>query len=256
MGRWRDGARTMRRVRVACQDVATVVARRVKASGLPPGRCATAAALVDFADAAHSGGVRAGPPSRCSPLALVLVALAACEAGPPPVTPAPIAGTPDDTARGQPHREGLLVPPRHARPGPGRDRPAPRRQRRPRDPRGGHRRCGGPGRLGGGRGGARRRAARPDAGRQRAARGRGLRVVVRSGERVDVRWTVPDAVAGRTPPRPGDWIVGCHIPGHLDKGMLDPGPLGRGARLREAGRWYALHPQRRVTRAASTSRRT
>ena len=38
-----------------------------------------------------------------------------------------------------------------ARPRPGRDGPAPRHQRRPRGPRGGHRRRGGPGRLGGGR---------------------------------------------------------------------------------------------------------
>jgi uncharacterized cupredoxin-like copper-binding protein len=41
----------------------------------------------------------------------------------------------------------------------------------------------------------------------------GLRVVVRSGERVDVRWTVP---AG--PPL----VVGCHIPGHWTRGMWVP----------------------------------
>jgi uncharacterized cupredoxin-like copper-binding protein len=42
----------------------------------------------------------------------------------------------------------------------------------------------------------------------------GLRVVVRSGERVDVRWTVPadPAVVGRL-------IIGCHIPGHWALGM-------------------------------------
>jgi uncharacterized cupredoxin-like copper-binding protein len=42
----------------------------------------------------------------------------------------------------------------------------------------------------------------------------GLRVVVRSGERVDVRWTVP---TGTQP-----LIVGCHIPGHWAKGMHVP----------------------------------
>ncbi len=42
----------------------------------------------------------------------------------------------------------------------------------------------------------------------------GLRVVVRSGERVDVRWTVPTAT---TP-----LVVGCHIPGHWARGMQVP----------------------------------
>ncbi len=41
----------------------------------------------------------------------------------------------------------------------------------------------------------------------------GLRVVVRSGERVDVEWTVP-GTAGL--------IVGCHIPGHYARGMRSP----------------------------------
>lgn len=46
----------------------------------------------------------------------------------------------------------------------------------------------------------------------------GLRIVVESGQRVDVRWTVPvDAPAAATP-----WVVGCHIPGHWDKGMVIP----------------------------------
>ena len=42
----------------------------------------------------------------------------------------------------------------------------------------------------------------------------GLRVVVPSGQRVDVMWTVPPdrAVAGRL-------LLGCHIPGHWAKGM-------------------------------------
>jgi uncharacterized cupredoxin-like copper-binding protein len=41
----------------------------------------------------------------------------------------------------------------------------------------------------------------------------GLRVVVRSGERQDVVWTVPDS---------GELIVGCHIPGHYARGMRSP----------------------------------
>lgn len=44
----------------------------------------------------------------------------------------------------------------------------------------------------------------------------GVRIVVRSGERVDLLWTVP-ADAAATP-----WIVGCHIPGHWEKGMQVP----------------------------------
>lgn len=59
----------------------------------------------------------------------------------------------------------------------------------------------------------------------------GLRIVVRSGERVDVVWTVPGGTAGGTrgtaatataaatqPP----FTVGCHIPGHLARGMEIP----------------------------------
>ena len=42
----------------------------------------------------------------------------------------------------------------------------------------------------------------------------GLRVVVASGQRVDVTWTVP-----ADPLAVGRLIVGCHIPGHWDKGM-------------------------------------
>jgi uncharacterized cupredoxin-like copper-binding protein len=41
-----------------------------------------------------------------------------------------------------------------------------------------------------------------------------LRVVVASGQRVDVTWTVPASLAG--------FIVGCHIPGHWAKGMQVP----------------------------------
>lgn len=56
----------------------------------------------------------------------------------------------------------------------------------------------------------------------------GVRIVVRSGERVDLVWTVPPTVA-----EVGGLIVGCHIPGHYAKGMhvpvrvaTQPGPTG------------------------------
>jgi uncharacterized cupredoxin-like copper-binding protein len=44
----------------------------------------------------------------------------------------------------------------------------------------------------------------------------GIRVVVASGQRVDLLWSIPvrAGVAGSPP-----WFVGCHIPGHWDKGM-------------------------------------
>ncbi len=42
----------------------------------------------------------------------------------------------------------------------------------------------------------------------------GLRIVVQSGQRVDVTWTVPLTSEAL--------IVGCHIPGHWDKGMHIP----------------------------------
>ena len=45
----------------------------------------------------------------------------------------------------------------------------------------------------------------------------GVRVVVHSGERVDVTITVPAEAARGT-----GWIVGCHIAGHLAKGMRVP----------------------------------
>jgi uncharacterized cupredoxin-like copper-binding protein len=41
-----------------------------------------------------------------------------------------------------------------------------------------------------------------------------LRVVVASGQRVDMIWTVPASVVG--------FVVGCHIPGHWAKGMQVP----------------------------------
>jgi uncharacterized cupredoxin-like copper-binding protein len=44
----------------------------------------------------------------------------------------------------------------------------------------------------------------------------GVRVVVRSGERVDLEWTVPAEAADEA------WTVGCHIAGHWEKGMQIP----------------------------------
>ena len=44
----------------------------------------------------------------------------------------------------------------------------------------------------------------------------GLRIVVRSGERVDVVWTVPAVTPAAA------WEVGCHIPGHWARGMRIP----------------------------------
>ncbi|MEA2629867.1 MAG: hypothetical protein QOE66_86, partial [Chloroflexota bacterium] len=43
----------------------------------------------------------------------------------------------------------------------------------------------------------------------------GLRIVVRSGERMDLRWAIPVAAARD----PNAWVVGCHIPGHWARGM-------------------------------------
>lgn len=44
----------------------------------------------------------------------------------------------------------------------------------------------------------------------------GVRIVVRSGERVDLQWTVPSNVPAEA------WTVGCHIAGHWEKGMQIP----------------------------------
>jgi uncharacterized cupredoxin-like copper-binding protein len=46
----------------------------------------------------------------------------------------------------------------------------------------------------------------------------GLRILVASGQRVDLTWTVPADMAAA----PARWVVGCHIPGHLAKGMQVP----------------------------------
>lgn len=43
----------------------------------------------------------------------------------------------------------------------------------------------------------------------------GVRIVVASGQRVDVTWTVPASA-------PAGLVVGCHIPGHWAKGMVVP----------------------------------
>jgi uncharacterized cupredoxin-like copper-binding protein len=46
----------------------------------------------------------------------------------------------------------------------------------------------------------------------------GTRIVVASGQRLDVTWTVPsDATKAAS-----GWFVGCHIPGHWAKGMVVP----------------------------------
>jgi uncharacterized cupredoxin-like copper-binding protein len=45
----------------------------------------------------------------------------------------------------------------------------------------------------------------------------GLRVVVASGQRVDVVWTVPAIGTGDAA-----LVIGCHIPGHWAKGMVVP----------------------------------
>lgn len=43
----------------------------------------------------------------------------------------------------------------------------------------------------------------------------GIRIVVESGQRVDLTWTVPAAPAT-------DLVIGCHIPGHWERGMVVP----------------------------------
>ncbi len=44
----------------------------------------------------------------------------------------------------------------------------------------------------------------------------GVRVVVASGQRVDLTWTIPADAGAST------WLVGCHIPGHWARGMQIP----------------------------------
>jgi uncharacterized cupredoxin-like copper-binding protein len=45
----------------------------------------------------------------------------------------------------------------------------------------------------------------------------GIRVVIASGQRVDVLWTAPPAAGVDEP-----LLIGCHIPGHWAKGMVVP----------------------------------
>jgi uncharacterized cupredoxin-like copper-binding protein len=45
----------------------------------------------------------------------------------------------------------------------------------------------------------------------------GLRVVATSGQRTDAAWAVPLAAAATA-----GFVVGCHIPGHFEKGMVVP----------------------------------
>ena len=44
----------------------------------------------------------------------------------------------------------------------------------------------------------------------------GLRIVVGSGQRVDMTWAVPSVAPA------GGLVVGCHLPGHWAKGMVVP----------------------------------
>ena len=140
-------------------------------------------------------------------------------------TPPIVPGRVGRSARGQHHRQGLLVPARRARPRPGRDGPPPCHQRRPRGPRGGHRR--------------RRRSRMPGRWPRRPRRGApgptpvvsvppgvaGVRIVVKSGERVDLVWTVPaDGPASATP-------VGRRLPHPRPLGAWDAGPRPGGSRV-------------------------
>ena len=66
----------------------------------------------------------------------------------------------------------------------------------------------------------------------------GTRIVVESGQRLDVTWTVPADAASAA----SGWFVGCHIPGHWAKGMVVPvrfvDPAGLPlASLRPSPRW-------------------
>ena len=50
----------------------------------------------------------------------------------------------------------------------------------------------------------------------------GVRIVVRSGERVDLRWTVPAGGVEGVPGTVAPFVVGCHIAGHWERGMQIP----------------------------------
>ena len=68
----------------------------------------------------------------------------------------------------------------------------------------------------------------------------GLRIVVESGQRVDVAWTVP---LGRSRRRTASLHRGLPYPRPLGARDADPRALGR--RLVKRARWYALDPRRR-----------
>jgi uncharacterized cupredoxin-like copper-binding protein len=55
----------------------------------------------------------------------------------------------------------------------------------------------------------------------------GVRVVVESGQRVDLVWTVPQGSPGQSS---SALVVGCHIPGHWARGMVVPIMLVRPSR--------------------------
>jgi hypothetical protein len=153
-------------------------------------------------------------------LAVVVVVLSACEAGPPPITPAPVAGTPDaprdvnliakdyifqpatldlipgETVMLHVINGGLEI--HEAVIGDGEVQAAWERAEAAT--------------VGGPPGPTPVVSVPPEVS--------GLRVVVRSGELVDVRWTVPDDVGGASVST--GWTVGCHIPGHLANGMSIP----------------------------------
>ena len=81
----------------------------------------------------------------------------------------------------------------------------------------------------------------------------GIGVVVHSGERVDLVWTVPSGT-----PAGGAWTVACHIPGDLVRGMQIPHPLGRPSPLClvRANGWYATgSASRHDARCSSAPRR-
>lgn len=153
-------------------------------------------------------------------LAIVVVVLAACEAGPPPITPAPVAGTPDAPREVNLIAKDYIFQPATLDLVPGETVLL-------HVINGGleiHEAVIGDGEVqaaweqaeaatvGGPPGPTPVVSVPPEVS--------GLRVVVRSGELVDVRWTVPDDVADASAPT--DWTVGCHIPGHLANGMTIP----------------------------------
>ena len=91
----------------------------------------------------------------------------------------------------------------------------------------------------------------------------GVRVVVPSGQRVDLLWEVPADVPVGQPipsasatPDPSAWTVECHIPGHLAKGMWIPIRLGRSHALVSGAGGTLRACRLGVRRAAPPFRRT